>query len=452
MYRLVLLLALALLPVASASAQGSPPNSEITQVDTSKYPDISLYVSVTDAQGAPVAGIGQNEFAITEDNQPVTIKSFEGGGAGPINSALVIDRSGSMEEADKLDGAQDAAQAFVEQMRSGDQTTVIAFNSDVQTPQIFTNDTETLARSIERLRADGGTALYDSIIAGVDALKGVEGRRALFVLTDGQDCREANSCPDSEGSDATLEEAINYAAQNGQPVYVIGLGDRDGEENEGIDESVLQRIAEGTGGEYFYTPRADELASLYTRLAGNLQEEYRITYESPRPFYDGTRRDIQVSVGGAPAIDSGYVEQHMIYVRSNPIVALILLMPILIALFVPLILQRGAKRKQPAAASAAPLTPTHTTTATSDTIISHPATITVLPPDVPHCSSCDAALTSPDAKFCSMCGAVQSQAAQTVQERCVFCDQCGRPLRPGARFCPSCGTAAVVPELMEQQQ
>jgi VWFA-related protein len=450
MYRLLLLIVLALLPVASANAQGSPPSSEVTQVDSSKYPDITLYVSVTDARGEPVAGLGQTEFSITEDSQPVTISSFEGGGAGPINTALVIDRSGSMEDADKLDGAQDAAQAFVEQMRPGDQTTVIAFNSDVQAQQSFTNDTDTLARSIERLRADGGTALYDSIVAGVDALKGVEGRRALLVLTDGQDCREANACPDSEGSDNSLQQAIDYAAQNGQAVYVIGLGDRDGAENEGIDESVLQRIADGTGGDYFYTPRADELASLYTKLAGNLQEEYRITYESPRPFYDGTRRDIQVSVGGAPAIDSSYVEQHMIYVRSNPVVALILLMPILIALFVPLILQRGAQGKRPTASTAAPLTPTHTPD--GDAIIPHPSTITVLPPDLPHCSTCDAPLTSSDARFCSMCGATQQQAVQTLHERRVFCDQCGKPLRPGARFCPSCGTAAVVPELMEQQQ
>lgn len=363
----------------------------------------------------------------------------------------MIDRSGSMEEADKLDGAQDAAQAFVDQMRPGDQTAVIAFNSDVQTQQPFTNDTDALARSIERLRADGGTALYDSVVAGVDALKSVEGRRALLVLTDGQDCREADSCPDSEGSDNSLQQAIDYATQNGQSVYVVGLGDRDGQENEGIDERVLQRIADGTGGDYFYAPRADELASLYTRLAGNLQEEYRITYKSPRPFYDGTRRDIQVSVGGAPAIDSGYVEQHMIYVRSNPVVALILLMPILVALFVPLILRRGVKSKRSAGASTAPLTPTHTTDATSNAIMPHPSTITVLPPDLPHCSTCDAPLTSPNARFCSMCGATQQQAAQTVQERRVFCDQCGKPLRPGARFCPSCGTAAVVPELMEHQ-
>lgn len=70
MYRLLLLLALALLPVASANAQGSPPNSQVTQVDTSKYPDISLYVSVTDAQGNPVAASARTRFPLRKINSP----------------------------------------------------------------------------------------------------------------------------------------------------------------------------------------------------------------------------------------------------------------------------------------------------------------------------------------------------------------------------------------------
>src|SRR5262245_55523044 len=142
------LLLLALLLVALPAQAQAPPGARVAQVDTSAYPTVKLYVSVTDAAGQPQPGLVAHDFAITEDGQPVTIDSFAGGGAGAINAVLVIDRSGSMDEGDKIEGARDAAQAFVQQMRSGDQTAVIAFSNEPQLVQPFTSDTELLERAI----------------------------------------------------------------------------------------------------------------------------------------------------------------------------------------------------------------------------------------------------------------------------------------------------------------
>src|SRR3712207_469822 len=101
MRRLLLALAALLLSAAPASAQSPQRAAHITQVDTSGYPDVTLYISVTDSAGRPVAGLTQQDFTITEDGQPVTISSFGGSGSGPIHTVLLIDRSGSMEEAGK---------------------------------------------------------------------------------------------------------------------------------------------------------------------------------------------------------------------------------------------------------------------------------------------------------------------------------------------------------------
>jgi VWFA-related protein len=430
---LVVLLLVALFVPLRAERTATPavpgtPGAHVTQVDSSHYPDVTLYVGVTDDGGQPVGGLSARDFAVTEDGQPVTIGAFAGG-AGAVSAALVIDRSGSMAEADKIDGAQEAAQAFVDQMRSADRTTLIAFDEQAETLAPFTADQRDLERAIRRLRPAGGTALYDSLIDGVDALANAGGRRALLLLTDGRDCQDSEICPSSYGSQHTLDEAIAYANAHAQPVYVVGLGQRGADEREGIDEAALQRIAKETGGEYFYAPSAGELATLYRTLSSGIQQEYSLTYTSPRPFYDGTRRDIQVSVGGAASASSGYVERHLINVHSDPLVGLLLLLPIAGALLIPLGLRRRAPGGTPASAPA------------GATTIVQPVAVQVLPGDSARCLSCDAPLLRPGARFCAECG--RPQTGELAGERRVFCDQCGRPMRAGAHFCAHCGATAL---------
>jgi hypothetical protein len=281
-------------------------------------------------------------------------------------------------------------------------------------------------------------------VAGVDALKDVEGRRALLVLTDGQDCRDSSVCPRSYGSDSSLREAIEYANRNGQPLYVIGLGDRGSDDTDGIDETVLERLAAETGGEYFYAPDGDQLADLYRKLSADIQQEYALTYRSPRPFYDGTRRDIGVSVGGAAVAPGRYVEPHLIHVRSEPLVGVLLLLPILGALLLPSLLGR---RRQGGLSAAAPPADAQIpivvdgAPATGSTIM-RPSSVVVIPPDVPRCTACDTPLLHVGARFCSACGAAQHEPEPAAARR-FFCDQCGRPMRSGARFCSHCGATAV---------
>jgi VWFA-related protein len=471
---MLLPLALLLLVALPAQAQ-SPPNARVAQVDTSAYPTVKLYVSVTDASGKPTPGLTARDFAITEDGQPITIDEFVGGGAGSIETVLVIDRSGSMDEDDKMDGAKDAARAFVRQMRPGDRTAVIAFSNAPELVQPFTGDTEQLDRAIRRIRPSGATALYDSMIAGVEQLQGLGGRRALLLLTDGRDML-ATGDP-TPASRATLSQAIQVAIKDGVSVQAIGLGDRDTDDlRSGIDETVLKRIADETGGAYFYAPGAEQLSDLYRQLSAGMQQEYLITYRSPRPFYDGTRRDIRVSVAGAPAASGAYVERHLINVHSDPAVGLLLLLPILGALFLPTLLRRrrpttdqrpplrhgsgqattdhrppqtgGLPTTGPLAAPAfGSVAATMPALASGSTIVQPADGATVLATGSGSCRACAAPLAGPDARFCMACGAAQTAAAPTLRVeraagRRLFCDQCGRPLREGARFCAMCGATA----------
>ncbi len=417
---------LASLP-AVVSAQTPASAVRVTQVDTSKYPEVTIYVAVNDAAGQPRSGLSLDDFRLTEDGVPVDITSFAGGGY-QINTALVIDRSGSMERVNKLEGAREAAHTFIDQMGPSDQTTVIAFNDRTQTLQPLTSEQDKLHDAIDRLRTNSGTALYDAVISGVDALRGVGGRRVLLVLTDGQDCRDVDPdvCPSYYGSNASLQEAIAYANRYEQPLYVVGLGDRrspDSSES-AIKEEVLQRFASETYGEYFYAPDANELAALYARLAGQVQDEYMLTYISPRPFYDGTRRDIQISVGAVTS-SGGYLERHLINVDSDPLIGLLLLLPLVGLLLLPSAVQRVGGRGKPVM----PAAPAESIPIEDETsAASLPGSAAVARRAAPPMAATDVTQVVPRA-------ANQPPA----QHAPAVCANCGGPLRPGARFCGQCG-------------
>lgn len=426
---LALLLAVALILASALARPASAPldngAARVAQVDASAYPEITLYVAVNDDLGRPRTGLGRTDFAVREDGVPVEVVAFSGGGAGAVTTALVVDRSGSMEDEGKLEGAQAAATAFVDLLRPGDRAALVAFDDEVELAEGFTADQAALRAAVEALRADGGTALYDAVVAGVELLRDAPGRRLLVVLSDGQDCSTPfDSCPDEYGSRHTLAEALAYAQAAGQPVVVVGLGDRARPGDDGIDETLLARLADETGGRYFYAPQATDLARLYTDLAGAVQQEYQLTYVSPRPFYDGTRRDIQIQAGASVAAGA-YTERHLINVVANPLVGVTLLTPLGVLLALPGVLRaRRASRRtgyadcpEPGgAASSGPSAPALAASGPAGPALS-PSRAPVRPAPAPEssttgrrCVSCDAPLRE-TARFCSACGAAQPEGA-----------------------------------------
>ena len=163
MRRMLLPLALLLLTALPAHAQ-SPPNARVAQVDTSAYPVVKLYVSVIDASGKPTPGLTARDFAITEDGQPITIDEFVGGGAGSIDTVLVIDRSGSM-SGDKIEAAKESARATAEVLEAADLITVIAFDNQPMTVVRLQRASNRLRIStdIARLMPGGGTNILPAL-------------------------------------------------------------------------------------------------------------------------------------------------------------------------------------------------------------------------------------------------------------------------------------------------
>lgn len=440
-HRWLAVLVLFLLSAAAVHA-GDDMQAEIAQVNTSKYPEITLYVNVTDDAGRIVEGLAQGDFTVTEDGVPVEITAFSAGIRTSISTVLTIDRSSSMGTEGKLEGAKTAAATFVDMMRAQDVAALVAFDSTVVQLQGFTADHSALQAQIQALSLGDCTAWYDGIYDSVDLIAPLEGRRSVILLSDGIDCREdLIRRVLGGGSSHKLDEAIGRAQTAGIPVYAIGLGAQATDEvsAEGFDAVKLQRVASETGGKYYHAPTPAELKELYQSLSETIQKEYILTYLSPRPTYDGTRRDIAIAIqrGGAvgATTSGGYLEKHLVNIRSDWRWFLLLLGPLMLALVIPAAWS-GVRLGRAPRQAAAPLPDVPPVVAA----VVPPAVQEVSPSTCPRCGSPARA----GAKFCPACrqplaaAPSPAQSASVAPAQDTYCPVCGYPVRPGARFCGGC--------------
>lgn len=290
-FTLFLLIAISAWPFAAASAQGEEPQIRITQVDNSRFPNVTVYVSVTNAAGEPV-GVDPATIQIFERGQAMQPVNIQGGGAAlggeiiPVTTMLVIDISGSMDKGDKIGAARDAAKAYVNGMREGDQAGVITFDTQVYRVQEVTPDKAVLTAAIDGLKTGSDTAMYDGILEATKAFESVSGRKAILVLSDGLDNQ----------SSAVEEDIVSAVGPSGLTISAIGFGEPGVVGQAGIDETGLKSLTSRTGGQYAYTSDAASLTAQYQQYGEAFQSEYAITYLSPSTLRDGINRNLTVSL------------------------------------------------------------------------------------------------------------------------------------------------------------
>ncbi|MBI2331261.1 MAG: VWA domain-containing protein [Chloroflexi bacterium] len=322
-------------PTPKAFAQDDT-QIRITQVDNSKFPNVTVYVSVTNSAGEPV-GVDPASIQISENGevmQPVDIRGGGEGDAKPLTTMLVIDISGSMDKNGKLDAAKEAAKTYVTQMRAGDQAGLITFDTQTYYVQPVTTDTVALINAIDGLATGGDTSMFDALIEAEKALEGIEGRKAIIVLADGLD----------NHSKSTAEDVINQIGPSGLTISTIGFGDSSTSAQAGLDEPTLKTLAEKSGGLYSFAADSAALTALYEQYGRTLQSEYAITYVSPSMLRDGVNRNLTVSLSTVGvSTDANYNPGGVlpeVAQSSWPLFGLIL-GGLLILLLIPIVISRG---------------------------------------------------------------------------------------------------------------
>ena len=255
----------------------------VTAARDDQFPEITVDFEVKRPDGSFLLDATRDDIRVTEDGQPVTVLSLQAPvakEAKPITVVLVVDRSRSMEEEDRIGGLKRAVASFLDGLPKGSRVAVVAFGSEVETICPFTTDPQAVRKAVEGLTPGGATRYYDAVAEALEMLRKESGRRAILALTDGED---------TFSQSATLDSAIAAARTLGLPVHTLGLGTEDE-----IESEALRQLAVSTRGQYYSARQADQLRTIYEQLAERLRSSYSLVYRTDRKLPDGTLRPVRV--------------------------------------------------------------------------------------------------------------------------------------------------------------
>jgi Ca-activated chloride channel homolog len=193
------------------TAKGEPEEvgeGDIVRVNTSL---VTVPVSVMDRSGRYIPNLRQQDFKIFEDGIEQQVAYFAAV-EKPFTVALVIDTSESTRF--RMEEIQDAAIAFVDQLRPDDRVLVVSFGDDINVLAEATSDRYTLRNAIRRARNGGSTRLYDAVDFVINQrLNRIDGRKAVVLFTDGVDTTSKRASYQSNIRDVEELDALIYPVQ-----------------------------------------------------------------------------------------------------------------------------------------------------------------------------------------------------------------------------------------------
>lgn len=193
----------------SGSQRGAPSQAggedEVVKLESTL---VSIPLLVSDRSGRYVPQLRASDFVLYEDGVQQAIASL-GNEEVPFNVALMLDVSPSV--SGSIRDIQEAAIAFVHQLRSQDRVMIISFDRQIHYLSGFTNDRRELESAIRTTRMGSGTSVYDAVYETVERkLKYIEGRKALILFSDGED---------TTSSRASYDDAVNLVSESDVLVY-----------------------------------------------------------------------------------------------------------------------------------------------------------------------------------------------------------------------------------------
>jgi hypothetical protein len=260
-------------------------SANITKIDTSACPELSVYVSVSNEKSQTVLDLNAQNFQLLEDGilQDPTSFSFENIITESIVFSMAMDYSLSLTDQDLLK-IEEAASNFITELfrvTSSNQLDnwgeIVKFGKDYEVIQSLTNDEDALLSGIDapsqlRLNSQIHTGLYDAVGNSINRLiafrnkppTDIPERSIVIVITDGKN---------NDSVEYTKEENIASAKAGGIQLITIGIGTN-------VDGQSLYDLAIGTDGLYFYVPTPDDLITIFTQFLENMKDQYVLKYNT----------------------------------------------------------------------------------------------------------------------------------------------------------------------------
>ncbi len=308
-FALVLVLAVS---VAAQDSQSQAPASGDQSTETLKVnvEVVQLFFNVKDKRGALIPSLTKDSFDILEDGKPQTIKYFKAESDLPLTLGILIDASWSQKQV--LGIEQEVGGSFLENtLRPRDMASVFSFDVDVNLLQDFTGSVPRLKKALNNVKINAGTGacanlpglgggpipcpstgprgtvLYDAVyVASHDAFAQEVGRKAMILLTDGED----------QGSRLKIRDAIEAAQKADAICYVLLIADRGlyGFGGYGGD-SAMKKLASETGGRVIEVGnKFEKLKQAFDQISQELRSQYNLGYTPTNTNRDGSFRKVEI--------------------------------------------------------------------------------------------------------------------------------------------------------------
>ncbi len=265
---------------------------------------VNVFVTVTDAHGAPIGGLSKENFVLKEDDQEQRIAVFDKESALPLSIALTIDTSLSTRHDLPLEQA--SAKRFAHAiLRPVDALSVYGFSQSLhESTHGYTADLKRIDEGIDHIRLGESTALYDAIYVISRALDQRKGRKVIVLITDGEDV----------DSKIDYKEALRAAEEAEALIYsiiIVPIEASAGREIGG--EHALIQLSEDTGGKYYYATSAAQLDDAFRKISDELRTQYLLAYYPSQRTSMSEFRRIAVKVTGVPEAASYRVRHRAGY-------------------------------------------------------------------------------------------------------------------------------------------
>lgn len=229
---------------------------------------VNVPLTVLDGEGRPVTGLHRDDFALTEDGDPETIRLFQATAARPLSIVLAIDTSVSVRK--DLPFAKQAAYELAHSLLGReDHVELLGFAGDVTEVAPFTGKLRALEHGLHSLHGDGPTALYAAIARAASDLQPHSGRKVIVVISDG-----SNSVAGVDYEQART--AALRAQASIESIILVPIGANAGRDIGG--EHALIQLSRDTGGEYFYADSGRPFQDAMMQLSLGLRSEYLLGY------------------------------------------------------------------------------------------------------------------------------------------------------------------------------
>ena len=247
---------------------------------------VNVLVSVHDKDtGEFVTGLTKEDFEVYEDGDLSPITNFSQQTNLPLVIALCVDTSSSVRI--KLNFEKEAATDFIYSvMRPNDRALLLEFDTAATLLHDFTSNPNDLTREIGRLRAGGGTSLYDAIyLVSEQKMTDVEGRKAIVILSDGAD----------QTSGYRFEDALRASFEAEAAIYAISTT-RFGADIDHEGDNALRQLSHNTGGRTYFPHSVSQLSAAFKAINKELRNQYNIAFTPTNVRDDGSFRKIRVRV------------------------------------------------------------------------------------------------------------------------------------------------------------